>query len=247
MRSLGAYIGVLVFFIALFVFVIFYRGTIRGFFATRGFLKSFFSAPFYYARVEDLEIENVVLKEMVFLLAQESDVQLDDSLEVSFGANDGGYRRVGVYSRYPYQDKRSLAIDFGERDGAKVGMPVLAHPRVLLGEIVSVSRAQSEVRTMFDTSWVSSVSLRSAVGLGQATQGVLKGGMSPQVELVSSDFSILEGDVVVNSSEEFPLGVVVGVVESAEKGSGNFWSRVLLRPIVRIEELRDVLVPIDFP
>ncbi|MAF79720.1 hypothetical protein CL629_01430 [bacterium] len=247
MRSLGAYIGVLVFFIVLFVFVIFYRESIRGFFVTRGFLKSFFSAPFYYSRVEDLEIENAVLKEMVFLLAQESEVQLDDSFGVSSGVEDGGYKRVGVYSRYPYQDKRSLAIDFGERDGAIVGMPVLAHSRVLLGEIVSVSRTQSEVRTMFDTSWASSVSLRSAVELGQSTQGVLRGGSSPHVELVSSDFSLMEGDVVVNASEEFPLGILVGVVESLEMGSGNFWSQVSLRPVVRIEELQEVLVPLDFP
>lgn len=121
-------------------------------------------------------------------------------------------------------------------------MPVLASEGVVLGKIVTVKNTQSVVQTIFDGGWASSVVVGS-----EGAKGVLRGGSSPKLELVSRDSDIREGDTAFSASDDLPLGKLVGVVEKVERGQGNFWSDVSVRSLFNFEELRTVLVVTDFP
>ena len=56
------------------------------------------------------------------------------------------------------------------------------------------------------------------------------------MELISSEFPLREGDVVVNASEKFPFAIPIGVLLKPKKGEGGFWAEVPIRPIVRIRD-----------
>ncbi|MEK7479414.1 MAG: rod shape-determining protein MreC [Patescibacteria group bacterium] len=238
MKSFGIYITFFLLCVAFFLFIFFYRGIATGVFRGSRFLSGAFSSG-DASRLLELEKENALLKEENFRLGSRSPSPL------SF--RGGEVIWAGVYSRYPFSDKETLVVDFGAREGATSGMPVLAGDNVLIGEIVSVQNAQSEVRTMFDARWVGSVFIRLSSSPGVTARGVLKGGSAPRVELVGSEFPLRKGDVVVNASEKFPLGLPLGVLETLKKGEGGFWEEVTLRPIFRSRDLSTVSVLRDFP
>lgn len=239
MRSFGIYIifGVLI--LGFFLFVFFYRGIAQGFLEGSLFVSDIFSFRASALRADELQAENALLKEEIF--------RLESGSRVSSSFFQGEVLHAGVYSRYPFFDKETLIIDFGSKEGATSGMPVLGGERFLLGEIVSVSKTQSEVRTIFDVRWVTSVFVRLSSLPGVTVRGVLKGGATPRVELVSSEFPLRAGDVVVNASEKFPFAIPIGVLLKPKKGEGGFWEEVPLRPIVRIRDTYFVSVLRNFP
>ncbi len=219
MRSFGIYIvfGAALLGFALFIF--FYRGIARIIFTGFGSGSD---------RAEALLAENALLKEDIF--------RLESGSRPSAALPQEEIVRAGVYSRYPFFDKETLIIDFGSEAGATSGMPVIGGERFLLGEIISVSRNQSEVRTIFDPRWVGSVFIRLSSSPGVTARGVLKGGATPRVELISSEYPLLEGDVVVNASEKFPFAIPIGVLLKPKRGEGGFWEEAPVRPIVRIRD-----------
>ncbi|MDP3725001.1 MAG: rod shape-determining protein MreC [Nanoarchaeota archaeon] len=239
MRSFGIYIVFCFLLLAFFLFVFFYRGIARGVFSGSDFFSDIISSRGDALRVRALQAENARLKEEVFRLESTSRAKTPPDEKEVFLA--------GVYSRYPFLDKQSIIIDFGSREGALPGMPVLAGESFLIGEIVSTSKKQSEVRTIFDARWVGSVFVRLSSSPGVTARGVLKGGAVPRVELISSEFPLREGDVVVNASEKFPFALPIGVLLEPKKGGGGFWEDVPMRPIVGIRDTYNVSVLRNFP
>ncbi len=147
-----------------------------------------------------------------------------------------------TYTLYPFNNKRSIIINKGREDNVTVGMPVLTKEGTLLGKIKAVWRIQSEVDTIFNSEWKSSV----AVGRAGA-RGVLQGGSIPQVEFISESASLQEGDVVMNISPELPLYLPVGVSGKIEKGGEGGLQNIEVKPRVQYEKVDGVIIITNFP
>lgn len=237
MRSFRKLLG-LVFFVLVFgAFVFFYRDVIQVFFDFRFFTNSFLDRAFNYQAYKRIELENKILREEILRLRQ---------ISKNSGENQQATKKeVDVFSNYPFNDKDLIVINFGSRDGAKIGMPVFTgdnEDNVLVGKIVALKNTQSEVRTVYDPSWVSGV----VVG-GERARAVLKGGEPPRLELVPQEVVIKVGDLVFNTSPEFPLGAVVASVEEVKQGTGRFWSRIIVKPLFFRENLTKLFALNDFP
>jgi len=156
----------------------------------------------------------------------------------------GRYRSeaADVFSDYPFNNYASLTLDRGSEDGIKVGMPVLASDGVLLGEIKSVSRTQSEAETIFDPNW------RSAAAFGpDRVKALLVGGPAPYLDLIPKDATTTPGDPVFNLAKDFPLDLNLGKVLDFEPGGNGIWSKAKVEPPVRFENLEKVMVILNFP
>ncbi|OGG40985.1 hypothetical protein A3A21_01295 [Candidatus Jorgensenbacteria bacterium RIFCSPLOWO2_01_FULL_45_25b] len=247
MRSFGSYLALVFVLFAVFGAVFFHARIFDFLSRARLLARSFSDQSFRYEKTLQLEVERDLLRNEVAIFKNRA-LSKDDVLSGS------QYTSAPLYSLYPYQDKSLLVIEFGSSDGARLGSPVFAFPRVLLGEISSVRDTQSEVKTIFDTRWVSSVVIEpdpkrplTERREEEPARGVLKGGLSPHVELVPKYAFVEEGDLVINTSPKFPYGTILGIVEKAELGGENFWSRIVVRPFFELDDIYRVFVLASFP
>lgn len=228
---------VVVFFAIFLVFLLFRNSFFLLISDVRFLMSGFFDKSFNYRSFKRIEIENQILKDEVLRLRR---LKRSGS-----GRSELNRKEANVYSNYPFNNKDALIIDFGKTDGARVGMPVFGSgdfKNVLIGRIRAVKDKQSEVMTMFDSAWVSGIKISH-----NDSKAVLKGGVPPRLELVSGETEIKKGDVILNTSSEFPINAPVGVVASAERGTGRFWSRIYVQPLFLRNDLGLVGVATDFP
>ena len=215
--------------IACFIAIFFFRSEATGIFlATRGFFEGVFNSA-NYRTIADLKTENISLKKE---LEQLSTVEKKDSSQ---------FLEAHVYSRYPFNDKNMIVIDKGFADGISEGMPVLAKKNILLGRVKSVQRFQSEVMTIFDPDWKTSASIGNA-----HIKTVLNGANTPHAELIPKDAAVAAGDMVVNSAQEFPLGLFVGTVKSVMLDEKKVWQIADIDVPYAIEDIDSVLVMTNF-
>ncbi|RME57885.1 hypothetical protein D6779_07720 [Candidatus Parcubacteria bacterium] len=114
---------------------------------------------------------------------------------------------ASVFSSYPFGIKSKFLIDKGARDGIEKGFPVLFH-NFLIGSIADVFDATAVVETIFHTTW------QSAVGIGDDMQeGLLVGGIKPQITLIAKSATVQEGDVVFNTAQGFPFAAPLGTIQ----------------------------------
>ena len=152
------------------------------------------------------------------------------------------YLPAQIYSRYPFNDRNLIVINAGSANGLREGLPVLAREGILLGRVSSVKRTQSEIQTIFDSNW------RSSVGIGNTRiKAVLKGGFTPKLELIAKDEEILQGDDIFNLSPDFPLNLKIGNIKNLESTTDNLWRSANLEIPYKIDELNEVLLVLDFP
>lgn len=152
------------------------------------------------------------------------------------------YLPAQIYSRYPFNDRNLIVINVGSADDLREGLPVLAREGILLGRVSSVKRTQSEIQTIFDSNW------RSSVGIGNTRiKAVLKGGFTPKLELIAKDEEILQGDDIFNLSPDFPLNLKIGNIKNLESTTDNLWRSANLEIPYKIDELNEVLLVLDFP
>jgi len=226
MRSFRSYLGLGVVAVLFLVFVVFARSGMDVLQDIRAGSRG--------ARLRTLELENALLR--------------DEAVRLRVGASaprmvrDLPYVVVDVYAQYPFHDTRTLVIDFGSDDGAEEGMPVLGSGDVLVGKIVSVRRHQSEVITVYDPRWATSVQ----VGY-EEVRAVLRGGFRPRLELVPKGAVIAINDVVINTLTDLPYGTLLGTVRSVEAGDDDLLPEAYVRPAFRLDEVREVLVITEFP
>lgn len=146
-----------------------------------------------------------------------------------------------VYSRYPFSDKNLIAIDKGFEDGIAEGMPVLAEKGVLLGRVRVVRRTQSEVETIADPSW------KTSVAVGEArVRAVLEGGVPPRLGLIPKEAVIHEGDPVTNIDPDFPMGLLIGNARAAGEDTKKVWLTADIDLPYRVDDLQSVLIMTHF-
>lgn len=216
--------------IGAFILFLLYRSSVaNAFWGARGAMEGLWGSAYNYRAFKTLQLENESLKSAPTVKNTRA-APADKALEAQ------------VYSHYPFNDKNALIIDKGAQDGVRPGMPVLAAQGVLLGRVTSVKDRMSEVITIFDPAWKSSV----VVG-EHRVKAVLQGANNPRLELIPKDAVIKEGDEIKNVSPEYPMGLRMGTIGAARLDEKKVWQIADISVAFSVEELDTVLVVTNFP
>lgn len=230
MRSLKAIIGIS---IALFIVVllaVLHGPIFQGVSGIRAFLMSFANRAFSYEEFVRMRTEVEALR-----------AERATLLEAGIPPFSAALRKVPVYSRYPYGAEGLLTIAGGSVDGIREGLPVLVTPGTLLGRVTRVERARSEVTTIFNSAWRSSVRFE-----GGDAKALLEGGETPRLTFIPRGKEPAEHARVVSIDPAFPLGLFVGTA-GAVYGTDEPWKIAPLGTTYREADLREVLVLVNFP
>lgn len=136
---------------------------------------------------------------------------------------------------------RYITIDVGERDGIKVGMPVVAGGLALVGRVGEVSYATSQVQLLTDPASFINVRLvesRASGTVAGTSEGILLLQNVPQTEELKT------GDLIVTSGlgGTLPQALPVGVVERVISQDVETSRQAIVRPGVDFDRLEAVLV-----
>lgn len=142
-----------------------------------------------------------------------------------------------LYSFYPFSDQAKLIINLGEKDGLREGLAVLAADGIFLGKISAVKKNLSEVQTIFDSGW------RSSVGIGEnKIKALLVGGNKPALTLIAKEILPKVDDEVINLSPEYPYGLLIGRVSEVKIEQAEPWVSASLETFYNLNFLEKVLV-----
>lgn len=147
---------------------------------------------------------------------------------------------ANVIGRDPNNWNSSIVIDKGERDGLKIGMPVVNSLGVV-GKIAEVTPKSSRVILLIDPSFsVAGIDQRSREGglVSGTLQGVCR------LRYLSSKADIKIGDIVVTSrlSSSFPEGLFIGRIISVGQSQSSPGLECLLQPAVSTSQFEEVIV-----
>ena len=170
-------------------------------------------------RIQELEKENENLRMQIFK---------DSIIEP---------RAIKVYSTYPLNNSRTIAIAAGETDGIKEGDIITYGKNILIGKVEKVFKKYSIVNTIFDPAWKMEV----RVGVNEV-DGLFTGGNRMTISLVSNKAQISKDDIVFTSGFGFPYGIEVGRVKKIEEKTTAPLKEAILEPVIQLEDLRNVSV-----
>jgi cell shape-determining protein MreC len=229
MKSLRGLLITLVLISAFIVFILYRDWVANEFLTTRGIIECVFDKQYTYRGYRNMLLENESLQSQVALM--------------KWGRTSSDTMRVArVYSHYPFNDKNRILIDVGENEGIKEGMPVLAKEGVLLGKIMHVTTRVSEVQTVFDPLWKSSV----VIGEGRV-KAMLQGANNPRLELIPKEAVIGVGEKISNVSPEFPIGLYIGDIRITKEDEKKVWQIAEISIPYSIEDIDTVSVVTNFP
>lgn len=146
-----------------------------------------------------------------------------------------------VFSDYPFNNFSRLTIVAGSDKGLKAGMPVFEGGNILLGKIVSVGSRTSEVETLFDPSWKSSVFIG-----GEKIKGLLSGGSSPSVDFIPKGSDVSSGMQITNSDSAYPIDAFIGSVNAVENAGNSLWLQATVKIPFDLSNVNDVFVVTNF-
>lgn len=136
---------------------------------------------------------------------------------------------------------RYITIDVGERDGIRIGMPVIAGGGVLVGRVGEVSYATSQVQLLNDPASFINVRLvesRAAGTVAGTSEGILL------LQNVLQTEEVNPGDIIVTSGlgGTLPQALPVGVVERVISQDVETSRQAIVRPGVDFDKIEVVLV-----
>jgi cell shape-determining protein MreC len=120
-------------------------------------------------------------------------------------------------------------------------MPVLAAPGTLLGKVTRVERTRSEVTTIFNASWRSSVRFE-----GTAARALLTGGEKPSLTLIPRGKEPVLHAKVVNVDPSFPYGLFLGTAGEIVEEEESPWRAAPLELTYQEFALAEVLIVVNF-
>jgi len=154
---------------------------------------------------------------------------------------DADYFSADVYSRYPWGDRSSVVVRGGSDDRLAPGMPAFVG-EYFFGKVISVSRTQSEIDTIFSPAW------RSSVYLGaDRAKAVLYGGDVPSIELIAREAQATSSLAVINSDPSAPFGAPLGTLGSISGGEHDLWYSAPLVLPYPFDDVRSVRILKHFP
>ncbi|MGM0576990.1 MAG: rod shape-determining protein MreC [Myxococcota bacterium] len=207
-----------------------------------------------YVALVDLEQENEKLQREVQVLTGEAlrakeleyeNQRLRELLEFKRGrkALETVASHVIGQDVSPYARVVRIAIDVGEEDGVREGMPVVA-AEGLVGRVKQVAGRYAEVMLTVDAR--SSVNVRVA---GKGVTGSLEGTGAADAYMarllyLNKAEPLEVGDTLVTSGHDkvFPPGIEVGYIRSLEERQRGLYYELQVAPAVNFSTLEEVMV-----
>ena len=173
------------------------------------------------------------LRQKIYELEKENEILRAEIFQASISS----FEEVKVYSSYPFNSRKDISIAGGKDKGFREGDAVTLGNKVFIGKITDVMDSLSIVKTIYDPGW------EIAVRIGEKeVDGLLKGGVNPQIDFIKNEAEIKEGDLVVTASPDLPYGLEVGQIKSIKDtpGAPLKGAEVILK--IQLNELRNVSV-----
>jgi rod shape-determining protein MreC len=145
-----------------------------------------------------------------------------------------------VIGRDPSNWNASLIIDRGQRDGLKVGMPVVSVLGVV-GRIFEIGNNTAKVILLSDPSF-------SVAAIVQRTResGLLTGSLGGlcRLEYLTEKADVKVGDRIITSrlSTSFPEGILIGLVQDVQASENSHTAECLVEPEVDLSQIEEVIV-----
>jgi rod shape-determining protein MreC len=145
-----------------------------------------------------------------------------------------------VIGRDPSNWNASLIIDKGQKDGLKVGMPVVSVLGVV-GRVFEMGNRTSKVILLSDPAF-------SVAALVQRTResGLLTGSLEGicRLEYLTDKADVKVGDSVITSklSSIFPEGVLIGQIIDVRASQNTHTVQCLVEPAVDLSQIEEVIV-----
>lgn len=198
-------------------------------------LESFVTKHNLITQLKDLSIENHALRGEIAHL---------QSLPGFIEEGRQKYLRATVYSTYPLTSAQSLIIAAGEKQGLRVGMPVMVKPGLFIGEIKEVFANQSVVRTVFDFIDEGSAGpWQLSVKVGEkATDSLLLAGPEPRLTIISRKKGVSVGDSVTLASKQYPYGFTLGSVNKVIDNPSNVFLEATMSVPYTFADVTEVFV-----
>jgi len=145
-----------------------------------------------------------------------------------------------VIGRDPSNWNASLIIDKGQKDGLKIGMPVVSILGVV-GRVFETGKNTAKVVLLSDPSF-------NVAALVQRTResGLLRGSLGGLCRLVylTDQADVKVGDRIITSklSTAFPEGILIGTVQDVQASENSHTVECLVEPSVDLSQLEEVLI-----
>jgi cell shape-determining protein MreC len=231
MRSLKTIIGAVGALLLVVGIIAVQGGISEGVGGVRAFFVSFADRAFSYGELARVRTEIEALHAERAAL-----------LEAGIPPFSADLKKVPVYSRYPYGVSGLLMIAAGSDDGILEGFPVLVTPGTLLGKVTRVEQKRSEVMTIWNPAWRSSVRFATS-----DTKALLQGGESPLLTLIPRGKEPAEHTRVVSVDPAFPFGLFMGARGAMREDEAEPWRTASLEMPYNESDLEEVLVLMNFP
>lgn len=154
-------------------------------------------------------------------------------------------RAARVIGREPSAWWRSVALDYGTRDGAQVGQPVMT-PQGLVGRIREVTPLQSRVALIGDPECGVSAVIQETrdQGILQDTHSGSVGSEWLILKTLQHSPGILAGHNVVTSGLGgiFPAGIPVGQIIDTRSAEGGLYTEARVRLAANLNRLEEVWI-----
>jgi rod shape-determining protein MreC len=176
-------------------------------------------------KFEVLETENKRLRKLL-----ESSLKLQDKVLIA---------ELLSVNLQPF--RHQVIINKGQHEGVYNGQPIV-DANGIMGQVIHVGPFSSTVLLITDPTHALPVQINRnglraiAVGTGQ--------GHSLQLEYLSNNADIREGDLIVSSGlgSRFPAGYPVGIVNTISMDPAEPFAKVSVTPSARLEQSREVLL-----
>jgi rod shape-determining protein MreC len=200
-----------------------------------------------YANLRGVRSENQQLKQQVGELQvqiqqERAAAQRAHQLEALLGFQQQLQLKTvaaGVIGAGASPEFRTATINRGSGDGLAVNMPVIA-PTGLVGRIVTLAPRAAKIQLVVDRNFGAGALVERS-----RAQGVVLGTGEDllQMKYVTGVADVRAGDTIVTAGVDgiYPKGLVIGRVESVDKGNG-IYKVVRVRPTADFNRLEDVLV-----
>lgn len=177
-------------------------------------------------------------------LLEEENQFLRDQLQ--FIKNDQYKPLIGhLISKNSKESINTIIIDKGDKDGVKIGYPVVAGNGVIIGKIIKTSNYTSVALLINDHN----SSLAASIINAEKTIGLVKGeyGLGVRMELIPQTENLKEGDLVITSGIEdnIPRGLIIGTIEKVFGDEEEIFKQAVIRLPINFNKIYEVniLIP----
>jgi rod shape-determining protein MreC len=177
--------------------------------------------------------------------AQADSKELSDLEKVQKERTEFQFLLAGVVGTDPNVQRDVVAIDRGSDDGVEVGMVIVGQGGSLIGRVTKVLADASWVTLINDTHSSVNAEIQESGARG-VVSGQPDGSLS--MDLVKEESNIQVGDRVLTSGlgGNFPKGLYIGIVSSAQSTPQDLFVNISVEPAVRLSRLDQVLVITNF-